>query len=130
MNSYTVNDDIGVCFKYATDSHGKFSEYKFTFTQDHLHEIAALKMKQDRVFVALVCWKAREVCCLRYSQLLELIDARREANGQKEAIYSIYVRAPNRANFRVYVSPPGKKMQTLGEKLVRRSAFPSFLFEK
>jgi hypothetical protein len=129
-NAYTVNDNIGVYLKYASEPHGSFDEYKFTFSTEHLAEIEALKSKQGRTFIALVCWKDREVCCLRHSQLRKMIAKRRNMRGADEDSYSVYVRASTNEKFRVYVSPPGKKGEMLGVTLVARNAFPGHMFAR
>jgi len=130
VNAYTVNDNIGMYLKYATKPHGAWDEYKFTFNREHLTEIASLNSKRERTFVALVCWEDREVCCIRYKQLLSMIELRRKRLGDDEDVYTVYVQAPKHAEFRAYISPPGKKGKMLGEVRVARNAFPSCVFGK
>lgn len=129
-NAYTINDNIGVYLKYATKSHGKYEEFVFTFAREHLEELAALKARQDQTFIALVCWSAKEVCAVPYKLLRSLVAEREQLSGAKEDSYTIYVRAPERASFRVYISPPGQKNRSLGESIISRNAFPADLFVK
>ena len=100
-NAYRINADLGVYLKYAskpTPSHG---EYVFTFLRTHLDELAAIAEVTARSFVALVCVRDREICCLPYPDLKGLIERRRSAKGVSEDQYSVLVTAPPRSKFRV-----------------------------
>lgn len=127
--AYRINNDISVYFKYATKPTPRFQEYVFSFTQDHLNELAAIVKTTPKAFVALVCVKDREICSLPYSDLLELIARRKNANGASEDVYTIIVTAPKGKSLRVYVNEPGKKKTILGEaSIVSRNAFPEKIF--
>ena len=83
-SAYRINDDIGVYLKYANKPTPAYQEYGFTFQQQHLDELAEIAKMTERVFAALVCVKARQICCLSYGQLTKLIDARKNAKGADE----------------------------------------------
>ena len=72
-NVYRINDDIGVHLKYATSPVGNAREYKFTFSAAHLEELSKLTGKVSRLFLVLVCVKAKHICCLTYEQLRALV---------------------------------------------------------
>ena len=127
-NAYTVNDNVGVYLKYATKPHGRYHEYIFNFGSDHLAEVNALKTRQERTFITLVCWKDREICCLNYEQFDELISQRRDHRGHVGDSYTVYVRISPRSKFRTYIAVPGKKRLIFEETLVARNAFPDCLF--
>ncbi len=127
-SAYRINDSIGVYLKYAvapTPSHG---EYVFTFNSEHLSELARLAGVAKGLFVALVCVKARQICCLRYDELNSLIAARKHAKGEDESQYQVLVVAPDGKGFRVYANRPGVKNKAIGKMRVNRSAFPDILF--
>jgi hypothetical protein len=87
-NAYRINDDISVYLKYGNNPNKSFREYQFTFSQAHLAELSAIAQANHRTFLALVCVKAREICCLKYSQLLSMIDQRKAAAGKQESQYA------------------------------------------
>jgi hypothetical protein len=130
-NSFRINDDIGIHLKYcSTKPVGKWREYRFTFTKDHLDLLTNLAGATGRVFVALVCVTAREICCLGYDELHDLLNRRREAKGADEAQYVVPVTLTQHGSFHVYVNQPGAKGKIIGKAItVPRSAFPKRLFE-
>lgn len=129
--AFRINDDIGIYLKYATEPTGQLLEYKFTFTREQLEDLKKLKNITGRVFVALVCVKGREICCLSYGELFELIDRRVERNLVPEEQYVILVTLHKGKSFRIYISPPGTKGKTLGKSIViSRNDFPKELFEE
>ena len=82
-----------------------------------------------QVFLALVCVKGREICCLPYEKLVELIDLRRKAKGADEDQYLIPVTVPPGKAFRVYINAPDKKGKMLGKDIkIARKDFPKSLF--
>lgn len=47
------------------DDHTKaFNEYPFTFPQEELDELSQIHGVVDKLFLGLVCVKARQICCL------------------------------------------------------------------
>ena len=93
---------------------------------DELSEIAVIN---PRTFVVLVCVKERDICCISYEQLQDLIAQRKTAKGGPEDQYSILVTAPKGKRLRVYVNAPGVRKKRLGKEIViSRSAFPSIIF--
>ncbi|MCC6241528.1 MAG: hypothetical protein IT353_01750 [Gemmatimonadaceae bacterium] len=128
--AYKVNDDIAVYLKYASKPIGKAAEYVFTFTTDHRAELAKIVAASPKTYLALVCVKDREICCVPYSTLMELAERRDRALGHKEEALSVLVTVPAGKGMRIYVNAPGTKGKTLGkEVIVARSAFPSIVFE-
>src|ERR1043165_2514843 len=69
-NSYRINDDIGVHLKYSTSPVGGAREYKFTFPAEHLADLRRIQAQVAKTFIALICVKDRQVCCLP----LQLVD--------------------------------------------------------
>jgi hypothetical protein len=128
-SAFKINDEIGVFLKYATVTKAPFKEYVFTFRQEHLDEIAEIATKTQKVFLALVCVKGREICCLPYKRLLELIQRRKKDRGYPEDQYTILVTMPEGKSFRVYVNAPDRKKVILGKEIViSRNNFPNKIF--
>ena len=128
-NAYRINDDISVYLKYGSNPNKSFREYQFTFTQAHLAELSAIAQANQKTFLALVCVKGREICCLQYQQLLSLIDQRKSIAGKQEGQYIVLVTIPKNSSMHVYINAPGQKKMKLGKDIiVSRNAFPKVLF--
>ena len=128
-SAFKINNTISVYMKYATKPLGAFREYKFTFTKSHLKELREINEIGDDLFLALVCYKDREICCLPYETLGEMIGERRRAAGKKEDQYQLLVTLKPGQAFRAYLNAPGRRKKILGTaKKVRRSNFPNALF--
>ena len=128
-SAFKVNVDIGVYLKYASKPKAPYGEYVFTFGEDHLRELKSLKKKSSRTFLALVCVHERQICCLPYPGLLQLLAARKKAKGSSEAQYTVLVTAPARKSFRVYMNAPGRRKRWLGDPLIiARNDFPDVIF--
>lgn len=128
-NAYRVNDDISVYLKYGSNPNKSFREYQFTFSQAHLDELGAIVKANQKTFLALVCVKGREICCLSYQQLLSLVDQRKNAAGKHESQYVVLVTIPKNSSMHVYINAPGQKKTKLGKDIiVSRNAFPRALF--
>jgi hypothetical protein len=128
-NVYEINKDIAVYLKYATSPTKAYSEYHFTFNKSNLAELEAIDKAVSKVYLALVCVTAREVCSLPYEQLLSLIALRRNAAGHAENQYTILVTVKPGESMHVYVNYPNKKKTVIGKHLViNRNAFPNDLF--
>lgn len=126
---FRINDDIGVYLKYAAQPKGPFGEYVFTFKREHLAELETVGAAVSNVFVALVCVKGRNICCLPLAELKKLIQNRRNARGEDEGQCVVLVTLPERKGFRVYVNVPGKKKTMLGSPLlIPRNDFPDKIF--
>lgn len=129
-SAFSVNNNIGVYLKYATEPKGQFDEYTFTFTTSNLDEIKELETKFDKVYTALVCVKDREICCLPTTDLNRMVAARKAAKKATESQYVIIARLQKAGRFRVYTVPPGVKKQILGkETMIARKDFPNVLFD-
>jgi len=127
--AYKVNDDIGVYLKYTRRPTKTFREYRFTFNNDHLKELSDISDVINSLFLALVCVKAREVCCLSYRKFTALIKRRKRAKKADEDQYTLLVTIPQGKSIRVYVNAPGEKKTILGKQLiVPRNSFPMKLF--
>lgn len=128
-STYRINDGIGVYLKYAGRPTFAHSEYVFTFHRQHLDELRRVATATTVIFLALVCVKVREICCLPYLDLLRLIEARRKAKRCEESQYAILVSVRRRQKFRVYINSPGRKNAMLGDPfLITRSDFPKRIF--
>jgi hypothetical protein len=126
--AFRINDTTGIYIKYAGTPHGSAGEYTFTLAKTHTDELATLRQHCTKVFVVLVCIKAKEICVISYGQFIELISLRTEIRGHHEDQYQLLVTAPPSKQFRVYVNRPGRKGIMMGQQLVRRNAFPELLF--
>ncbi|MBL3529581.1 MAG: hypothetical protein JMN27_17635 [gamma proteobacterium endosymbiont of Lamellibrachia anaximandri] len=129
-STYKVNDSIAVYLKYASKPIGTYKEYNFTFTTSHLSEMKRIVSTDHMLYIALVCIKGREVCCISYEDLINMIDKRKEAHGGKESQYTILCTLKPKQAFRVNMNQPGKKKTYLLTKslVVKRNTFPSVLF--
>lgn len=128
-SAFLINHDVGVFLKYATKTKAPYSEYQFTFTSSHLKEIAAIQTKSKRVYIALVCVKDRQIGCISWDDLQEMINERKAQKGSKESAYTILVVCPKGKKLRAYMNAPGVRKTKLTEHLLSRSAFPGVLFE-
>lgn len=127
--AYKINDEIALYLKYASKPKAPFREYPFTFHKEHLEQLGQIAKTNPKTFVALVCVKDREVCCLSYDQLRAIVARRKAEKGVEEDQYVILVTAPAGKGLRAYVNAPGKKKAILGKPLiVARNAFPGAMF--
>jgi hypothetical protein len=128
-SAYRINDSIAVYLKYASKPKGAVKEYQFTFTKEHLDELEAISEVAPDLFVALVCVQAREICCLTYAQLNQLIGYRRTDVGHDEDQYVVLVTMPKGKSFRAYVNAAGVRNRFTGKQLIiARNAFPGSIF--
>lgn len=128
-SAYRINDKIGVYLKYSSKPATSYKEYTFTFRTEHLQELEEIAKKCKAVFVALVCVRDKEICCLPYKKLLELISVRKKVKKEDEDQYMLYATLPKNSKFRIYLSYPGKKKTILGsETLIARNSFPDGIF--
>lgn len=128
--AYRINDTIAVYLKYASTPLKSTNEFQFVFTTSQLRELEGIAQVEEKLFLALVCVKDREICGIPYSLLLDLIARRRAAKGSRESQYSLLVTVEQGKSLRVYVNEPGRRMQILGKPLVvSRNAFPAVLFQ-
>lgn len=129
-SAFRINDDVGVFLKYARNPRPSFDEYQFTFSTFQLQELKRIANKVRRVFLALVCVHARQICCLPLNDFDALLDRRKRAVGKEEEQYVLLVTALTRKSFRVYINAPGVRKRMLGKPLiVARTVFPDHLFE-
>lgn len=130
-SSYKINDNIGIHLKYAFRPSNGQMEFPFTFSTDERRELGEIARVVSRLFVALVCVQAEEICCLRYDELCELVERRKAAKGGvEESQYVVLVKAPEMRSLRAYVKEPGKRRTLIGEPMiVERNEFPRRLFE-
>lgn len=128
-NAFRINDNIDVYLKYATRPVSRYKEYRFTFGQEHLDQLKKIAGATGKLFLALVCIRGREICCLPYENFHELIERRRKAKGSDEDQYVILITLPLGKSFRAYVNIPEKKGKILGKSFViSRKDFPGRLF--
>ena len=130
-SAYKVNDSIAVFLKYASKPLGAYKEYNFTFNASHLSELKKIAKSDHALFIAMVCIKDREVCCIPYEDLIKLIEKRKAAHGSKEDQYTILCTLKPKQAFRVNMNQPGRKKVYLLAKplVVKRNRLPSVLFD-
>ncbi|MBE7491077.1 MAG: hypothetical protein HS108_04890 [Planctomycetes bacterium] len=128
--AYRINDNIAAYFKYCNEPKSRFNEYRFGFTTEHLEELDRIAEANERTFVVLVCVRAREICCISYQQLQDLVTARREAKGEDESTYVVCVTAQQGKSLRAYVNVPGKRGKFEKQLVIARNAFPGVIFEE
>lgn len=128
--SFIINADIGIYLKYRSEPiPTRHSEYSFQFSQSNLDELEELDKRFERVFIVFICDEAKEICCIPYAVLLDLIVNRFDAKGEVEDTYTVLVTAHTGQSFRVYVNNPGKRNEITGEKhIFTRTSFPKCLF--
>ena len=128
-SAYRINDNIGIFLKYASKPSRNLGEYTFTFTDIHLQELAEIDSQMANTFIALVCVKDREIACLPFARLQELVERRRKKKGTPEEQYVVLVTAPEGKSLRAYVNWPDRKKSILGKELIiKRQAFPNAIF--
>jgi hypothetical protein len=129
--AFLINAKIGVYIKY--DSVGpvgkKYPEFKFTFSSKNLLDIASLKGQLDKLYIILVCLKAKEICVITEELLSKLIAARKQLKGTPEGVYQILVQDFERKQFKVYINEPNKKGAALDLTKIPRRDFPRKIFE-
>jgi hypothetical protein len=102
----------------------------FTFRKERLAELSEIAQLTGKVFTALVCVKARQICCLPYAALTRLVDARKTAKEAAEDQYVVLVTIPANKSFRVCINKPGARNMMLGKPLViSRNDFPGVIFK-
>ena len=127
--AYLINTDIAISVKYASKPTKAFHEYLFQFTQSNLKELSAISKTNPKTFIALVCEKARGICCISFNELQSLIVRREKEKGSSESLYTILVTAGQGKSFRVYINAPGVKGTMLGKAfVVSRNGFPGLIF--
>ena len=128
-SGFLVNHDVGIYLKYATKKTKRFGEFIFTFSAEHIAEIDALAKKAEKVFLVFVCVQAKEICCLRRTELVSLIAQRELARAAPEDIHTVLVTVETGKSCRVYMNVPGERKKKLGEIIVPRNRFPDAIFE-
>jgi len=129
-SAFLVSTDIGLYLKYASKPKKPFHEFVFTFNRENIAELETLCEKTNKVFLALVCVDARQICCVPYHLFTELLDARKKSKGGDEDAYTVLVTCATGKRFRIYVNVPGRRKQMLGEKVIPRDNFPETIFDK
>ena len=128
-SAFQINDDIGVYLKICS-APNRNHEYVFNFSGENRAELERLENRfQQKVFLALVCVRAKEICCLPYSDFKGLL-ARREKEAGHESQFLLLMTVKEGEAFHVYVNQPGTRGQIIGRpKNVARNKFPKRLFE-
>lgn len=129
-SAYKINDHIGVYLKYCASPNRSYNEYTFTFNTGHLKSLSQIQDKVETLFLALVCVKGREICCISYAEFMSLVAERRKSKGTDESQYVLKLTIPAGKSMRVYMDAPGQKKTMVGEPvIVSRNRFPNLLFE-
>ena len=127
---FRINKVIGVYLKYVSEPQGKKTPvYPFSFSQENLKELRVMQKNRPRLFLALVCVKDREICCLPYNSFRRLIEARKKSNGKAEEEYIVEVFIWQRNRLRVWINFPGRRHTFADELKIPRNDFPRKLFE-
>jgi len=127
--AYKINDEIALYLKYSSKPTPAYKEYSFTFHSEHLADLKQIRAANNKTFIALVCIKDREICCISYEQLASLVALRKAAKGDDEEQYVLLVTAPKNKEMRVYVNAPGRKKTFLGRQIkIPRKSFPDVIF--
>jgi hypothetical protein len=125
-----VNHDTGVYLKYGSNPTKTFKEFSFGFNQANFAELAALKAKyKKRVFLLLICVKAKCVCVLELDELEKKRAERESEKGTPEAQYQLLVAVRPNKRFEVYMNVPGVKKTALTKTFVNRNEFPKAIFD-
>ena len=128
-SAFKINNDIAVYIKYATQPTAPYREYVFNFNADNLLELTNISDADNDLFLALVCVRAKEICCFSYGILVDLIAERRRQRGANEDQYTILVTLNRRESFRVWMNAPGERGAYLREPdVISRNACPTVLF--
>jgi hypothetical protein len=128
--AFRINTDIGIYLKHASRPTETHREYVFTFNKKNLAELEAIKVQCPKLFVGMVCVKARQVCCISMEEFQKHIKRRQKDLGRPEEQYQILVTMPHDKGFRVYVNAARKKRLSLKQQIVSRNRFPAVLFEE
>jgi hypothetical protein len=135
--AYRVNGDIGLHLGYRTkvvqtykEDKKPVNEYHFAYDDNSLRLLDRMSKRYKKLFLGLVCVPDRQICCLAFAELEELITARRQAKGNVESRYTIHVALPKGREFRVFVNPPREKNKFLEPRIkIAQKAFPTRIFE-
>ena len=130
-SAYKINDAIAVYLKYSNKPAGRYKEYRFTFNKNHLLELKKISQSDHSLFIAMSCFKDREICCISYHELLDLIRKRREAKGTTEGQYIVICTLKPNESFRVNMNEPETKGSSVSDPLIiKRSRFPNVIFNE
>ena len=132
-SAFRVNDDTAVYLKYARKPHGSYDEYMFTFHQSDPEEIANIKINRvgNNLHSALVCVHDREVCCIAYGILVDLMEKKKELYGGDENQYVLLATLPENKGFRVSMNARGVKGKYVDTPItIPRNACPDALFRR
>ncbi|WP_155739231.1 hypothetical protein [Ralstonia solanacearum] len=128
--AYRINDAIAVYLKHGNNPTESHSEYQFGFNKNNLRDLASISSGNEKTFIALICVKDREICCIEYGELIKMIDARKKAKGAVEDQYTILVTARKNEKMRAYMNMPGRKNTMLSPPIkVSRNGFPGLIFD-
>jgi hypothetical protein len=129
-HAYKINTNTALILKYSTKrKKTKYREFQFTFHKVERDKVKAIGSRVKNVILALICVKAKAICCLTKGEFWRLIRSRKLAIGAEETQIQLLVTASKRHHFRVYVGGGEKGM--VAEKspiLVPRNGFPNRLF--
>jgi hypothetical protein len=126
---FRVNKSTGLYLRYSSKPKGKSAPvYKFTLSRENLDELSDMRKRFPSLYLALICVKARQICCLPYSELLRLIEDRKQCKGEVESQYVVEVMVRPAQQFRVGISCPNEKGKWFGPLVIPRNDFPGRLF--
>ena len=67
--SYLVNKTAGIYIKYSKRGP---TNWRFTFLEDHVHEITEMRERLGQIYVTLIC-NEDGICCLDWSEFTTVI---------------------------------------------------------
>jgi hypothetical protein len=73
--SYIINESAGIYIKYSKQ---RLTEWRFTFSEDHVREITEMRERLGQVYITLVCNKDG-ICCLDWPEFTTVISTESES---------------------------------------------------
>ncbi len=133
-NAYRINDNIGVFLKYGMNPSRTYGEYTFNFNKESRQQIYQIGEAVERMVLALVCIKAKAICCITETHFWNLMNHRiavdEAAGGEEKDQIPIVMTAKKNHEFHVYVNDPHSRGRMIPESdfHVPRNAFPKKVF--
>jgi hypothetical protein len=67
--SYLINETSGIYIKYSKH---KLTDWRFTFSEDHVREITEMRKRLGQVYITLIC-NDNGICCLDWHEFTTVI---------------------------------------------------------
>lgn len=72
--SYLINETTGIYIKYSKH---RLSDWRFTFSEDHVCEITEMRERLGQVYITLIC-NEDGICCLDWNEFRTVISTESE----------------------------------------------------